>query len=189
MAKSRKRPTRTEGDATSALTQREPSEDAARKQEAVDVGELLAQTDDLMLELKRRYAAYTRMLDCYDQVTGRPVPRRVGMPVFTFKASLNGVAMMDVVQDMNEVEVRFMPTVFGCFARAQAARMHLAAKRLHALAENILCNVSEACADIFGEAAPTAEGGGEQPAKRGSTETPAFRGDGEDHDDDGGDEV
>ncbi len=140
----------------------------------VDVGEAIRTIGDLLTELRRRYAAYERMSSCYEHCTRTAPPgaRPPGAPVFSFKASIDGVGMIDVAQDMREVDERYLPTVFGAFSHAQAKRLLLASESMSRVAQQLYAAVAAACSemaadpeapatqDLFADAEP--DGGGDE---------------------------
>lgn len=117
----------------------------------IDVGEAIKHVGDLLTELRRRYAAYERLSNCYAHctLTAPPGSRPVGAPVFSFKASIDGVGMIDVAQDMREVDERYLPIVFGAFSQAQAKRLLLATESLSRISQQLHASVSAACASMF----------------------------------------
>lgn len=131
------------------IAARQPGRRRPKPSPQADVGLTIKSIDELMLDVRRRYAAYGRMVDCYQSVTGTlpPGARINGLPLFAFKASVDGVSLLDVVQDMREVAPQHQPHVFAAFAQAQAGKLLQATARLKHEVDSLYAEVAAACGE------------------------------------------
>lgn len=102
--------------------QRNGSARAVAKKSDSDLPSCLTSIEDLLLMIRRHYAAYmtlTRVVLSSSDVAAQAV----GSPLFEFRASFDGVSVMPVVQDTEKLSARDRAKVCGVFARSQRASL------------------------------------------------------------------
>ncbi len=82
----------------------------------------LEEFDDDLTELQRSYAAFTTMTrNLYSALQEGTEP--AGQVVFEFRASPNGVNVVNAVQDMEDVPLESRPAIYSQFALANRNRL------------------------------------------------------------------
>ena len=90
--------------------------------------------------MQRSQAGYTCLLTALNTVTGQlsPGERRRGLPIFKYTGTSNGVNVIEICSDLQDIDVTHIPGVLAPLINAHYNKMCDAAMSVQALANELI---------------------------------------------------